>query len=191
MNTDTPMTGAQAVVVASAQAATSPVGVVPTPAAVDRTPLTPVGVATVVVAKLSQGDKPVRFEDALEVEPLDDGSNWLILQNFYYDSDVQCTGLPKGCAKGSRVTVEAGFTTDFASIPRVLWSLVGAPADGKYRKAAVVHDKLYRTPGLATRPQADSVFLEAMEACGVGWFARHTIYAGVRVGGSTSYKGGL
>ncbi len=128
----------------------------------------------------------VKFEDALDVSPLDDGVNWVVLDPFYYDTDVQLSGTYR-----DRIKCEKGFTTDFASIPRFLWTLVGAPAEGKYRKIAVIHDKLYRTPGLATRAQADRVLLEGMKFCQVSWHTRWTIYLGVRVGGHFSYKGGL
>ncbi len=124
-----------------------------------------------------------KFEFALDVRALDNGRDWLVLEDFYYDTDIPI--------KGYRVDVPKGFVTDFASIPRVLWSVVGAPAEGKYRKAAVIHDYLYRTPGKATRAQADAVLNEAMIVCGVGRWTRWTIYAGVRVGGSGSYKGGF
>lgn len=127
-----------------------------------------------------------KFEDALDVRPLDDGKNWLVLDDFFYDTDVSMT-------RGNlhRVVVPKGFVTDFASIPRPLWAIVGGPADGKYRKIAVVHDWLYRTPGLATRGQADAVLLEGMKVSGCSWWTRSVIYAGVRVGGWASYKGGL
>jgi hypothetical protein len=128
----------------------------------------------------------VKFEDALGVSPLDDGKNWRVLEDFYYDTDVVLSG-----ANHNQVVVEKGFTTDFASIPRPLWTVVGAPAEGKYRKIAVVHDKLYRTKGLATKAQADAVLLEGMKFCGVNWAQRYAIYWGVRVGGASSYKGGL
>jgi hypothetical protein len=144
-----------------------------------------------------------KFEDALDVRPQDDGTNWLVLEDFCYDTDVELT--PKmgytrfphdhpwveSWAKGWRICIPKGFITDFASIPRALWGVVGGPADGKYRKAAVVHDGLYRTLGLVTRPQADAVLLEAMKVSGCSWWERTVIYSGVRVGGSTSYKGGL
>lgn len=128
----------------------------------------------------------VKFEDALDVRPLDDGRNWLVLEDFYYDTDVHLSGQMAGC-----VVVQKGFVTDFASIPRPLWPVVGGPADGKYRKIAVIHDKLYRTPGLATKAQADAVLLEGMKFCGVNWAQRYAIYWGVRIGGSSSYKGGM
>ena len=33
-----------------------------------------------------------------------------------------------------------GMTTDGASIPRALWTLIGSPYTGNYRRAALVHD---------------------------------------------------
>lgn len=143
----------------------------------------------------------VRFEDALDVRALDNGRDWQVLEDFYYVTDVTLAGWPAHMkdvsngrvtkAWGARIEIPKGFVTDFASIPRPLWSIVGGPADGKYRKAAVVHDFLYRTGGVATRYQADQVLLEAMKVCGCSWFQRTVIYSGVRVGGSNSYKGGL
>ncbi len=37
----------------------------------------------------------------------------------------------------------AGSVVDGASIPRVLWSFMGGPFDGKYRNASVLHDVAY------------------------------------------------
>jgi hypothetical protein len=115
--------------------------------------------------------------------PLDlryvDGRKWCLLAEFDFASEVleRVIKIPTGCE------------TDFASIPRVLWNIL--PPTGRYGKAAVVHDFLYRTPGQATRPQADRVFLEGMEALGVNRITRWTMFAGVRAGGALSYKGGL
>ncbi|ECG8634089.1 DUF1353 domain-containing protein, partial [Salmonella enterica subsp. salamae] len=39
------------------------------------------------------------------------------------------------------IEVPAGFVTDLATIPRIFWSLM--PPDGKYAKAAIIHDYLY------------------------------------------------
>lgn len=122
-----------------------------------------------------------KFEDALELEYMD-GHNWKVTADFYYDTDVPLVS-------GHRVSVPAGFVTDFASIPKFLWNLL--PPVGSYGKAAVIHDRLYRTPSLATRAQADRVLLEAMTFLGTAWYVRYVIYAGVRVGGRFSYKGGL
>lgn len=149
----------------------------------------------------------VKFENALDVRPLDDGSNWMVLEDFYYDTDVSLTPSPhrgtvpfmasvqcigySNRSYGFRICIPKGFVTDFASIPRPLWPVVGGPADGKYRKIAVVHDGLYRGYGLATRGQADRVLLEGMKFSGCSWHQRWAIYSGVRVGGWASYKGDL
>jgi hypothetical protein len=85
------------------------------------------------------------------------------------------------------ISVPAGFPTDLASIPRLLWNVL--PPVGRYDAAAVVHDYLYqRAPvfehgQVTTRAGADAVLLEAMACCEVPTWQRWTIYLGVRVGG--------
>jgi len=80
------------------------------------------------------------------------------------------------------ITVPQGFATDMASIPRGLWNVL--PPVGSYDRPAVVHDFLYQHgDGSVSRAEADAVFREAMEVVGVGWWARQTIYWGVRLGG--------
>ena len=127
-----------------------------------------------------------KFEHALDVTPLKDGTNWKVLEDFYYETDVLLAG-----PRHHRVVINKGFKTDFASFPRFLWTPIGGPAEGRYRKAAVVHDKLYRTTGLATRQEADAVLFEAMGVCGTNWVTKYEIWLGVRLFGWTSYKGGL
>lgn len=83
------------------------------------------------------------------------------------------------------IAVPAGFETDFASIPRVLWSI--APPMGQWGLAAVVHDFCYRT-GLLERKEADRVFLEAMADLGVRWITRWAMYLAVRAAGWTAYR---
>ena len=77
-------------------------------------------------------------------------------------------------------TVPAGFITDFASVPRALWSII--PPHGKYSPAAVLHDYLYFT-AMFPRAYADDIFLDAMRDLGVAMWKRWAMYAGVRVGG--------
>jgi len=134
----------------------------------------------------------VRFEDALDLRYIDGRKHWRVLNAFHYDTDVACDGLQLHACFGQgdyRITIPAGFETDFASVPQVFWNIL--PPCGSYGKAAVVHDFLYRTKGLATRGQADAVLLEAMTFLFVGWWTRQVIYWGVRIGGRRSYKGGL
>lgn len=121
-----------------------------------------------------------RFLDPLVLEYID-GHNWKLVQPFDYQTDVFSVNSP--------IKIPAGFVTDFASVPKVLWNVM--PPTGQYGKAAVVHDYLYRTPHKATKAEADSVFLEAMTALGVGWWTRQTMYRGVQWFGGSSYRGGL
>mgnify|MGYP001206222236 CR=1 FL=1 len=83
------------------------------------------------------------------------------------------------------VTVPFGFVTDFASIPRVFWSVL--PPDGTYAYAAVVHDYLYWTQ---TRPkkEADQILKMAMEDFEVGTTTVGTIYKAVRLAGQMAWN---
>lgn len=83
---------------------------------------------------------------------------------------------------GERFMIPAGFRTDLASIPWYLRWLPGFSPTGLHRLAAILHDYLYTVQD-RTRAEADALFLEAMEACGVGPVLRKSLYAGVRIGG--------
>ena len=90
------------------------------------------------------------------------------------------------------IRIPPGFVTDLASVPRVpfVYMMVGEIA----QEAAVVHDFLYQTHAVngqpITREQADQVLREAMGACRYPDWQSNTIYAGVRVGGSSSWNSG-
>jgi hypothetical protein len=71
--------------------------------------------------------------------------------------------LPERCR--TRIVVPAGFRTDFASIPRLFWPLIGHPA-GRYAQAASLHEWLYRNH-LVSRAESDRIFHEAMGTLGV------------------------
>jgi hypothetical protein len=81
------------------------------------------------------------------------------------------------------IKVQAGFITDFASVPRGLWNLF--PPNGTYVPAAVVHDWLYRRT-IIDRKICDRVFEEAMQCLGVSWFTRKLIYRAVRLFGEAA-----
>ena len=81
---------------------------------------------------------------------------------------------------GRELIVEAGFKTDYASIPLGLWNIL--PKVGPYDRAAVLHDWLYQYNGVS-RLVADQVFKEAMQVLKVGGFRLWAIYSGVRIGG--------
>lgn len=98
-----------------------------------------------------------------------DGAHFMLLSPLVYTSRT-----------GRIITVPAGFVTDFASIPRLLWWRY--PRSGPWNRAAVVHDYLYVENGME-RVEADSIFKEALEVCGVGWRTRQEFWAAVRIGG--------
>ncbi len=82
--------------------------------------------------------------------------------------------------------VPSGFVTDFASVPRVLWSLI--PTYGRYTKAAVLHDYLVRERAIS-RCDADGLFRRVMREMGVGYVRRRMMWAGVRWGGKVASCG--
>ena len=102
---------------------------------------------------------------------------WKLTQPLIYHSDLV-----------KWVSVPIGFKTDFASVPRipVIYALVGDRA----HYPAVIHDYLYSVDAKpnVSRKEADLVFLEAMEARGIGWLYRKMMYWGVRMGGGSYYK---
>lgn len=83
------------------------------------------------------------------------------------------------------IVVPRGFNTDLASIPIGVRNII-SPI-GRYDKAAVVHDWLYRVNGV-TRKQADDVLLEAMKVSNVKGWQQKVIYWGVRIGGWVSWN---
>lgn len=104
-----------------------------------------------------------------------------------------------GAKLDERITVPAGFVTDLASIPRLVWSFY--PPDGPWVKAAVVHDFLYDTQGDGrwngregvaralpySRAEADGILLEGMVARDVGRWERLVIWLSVRLGGGRGW----
>ena len=82
------------------------------------------------------------------------------------------------------VNVRALFISDGASIPKVLWSVIGHPFSKHYRKQAVLHDWLYRTSDHGfTRNQADLIFYDSLREEDMGFIKASMLYLGVRVGG--------
>ena len=72
-----------------------------------------------------------------------------------------------------------GNLTDGASIPKYLWSIMGAPLAGKYRRAAVIHDVFCKNRS-RTYGAVHAVFYEAMLADGVGKIKAKIMYWAVR-----------
>lgn len=83
------------------------------------------------------------------------------------------------------LTVPVGFVTDFASIPRIFWSVL--PPDGKYTHPAIVHDYLYWTQ-TGSREDADEILKIMMEDFTVGAATVTAIYAAVRTFGGSAWN---
>ena len=83
------------------------------------------------------------------------------------------------------VIVPIGFVTDFASVPRIFWTLV-SPIDS-HAKAAVLHDFLYNI-GYKTRKECDEIFYESMKVLGVSKYKALIMFKAVRVFGFPFYK---
>ncbi len=82
---------------------------------------------------------------------------------------------------GRRWDVEAGTVVNGASIPRTLWSSIGSPYTGDYRRAAVVHDAALGKLDIP-RDAADTMFYFACLAGGCSQLQARLLYAGVRIG---------
>jgi hypothetical protein len=103
-----------------------------------------------------------------------DDRNMCLLETFWY-VDPQ----------GRRWEAPKGAVTNGASIPRTLWSSVGSPFTGNYRRASIIHDVAIRTPGVL-RSDADTMFYFACLAGGCMLMESKLLYAGVRVGSWSS-----
>ncbi len=82
---------------------------------------------------------------------------------------------------GRRWDVPPGTVINGASIPRTLWSSVGSPYTGDYRRAALVHDAAVGKEGVP-RPEADTMFYFACLCGGCSVLQAKLLYAGVRLG---------
>ncbi len=100
------------------------------------------------------------FTTPLIVSPTSNGRDWKLYRAFTYHLGTKYSR--------DKITVPAGFKTDFASIPNILFRFLfwWLPWWAKFNKAPVLHDYLYQKKEIMgkpiTRKRADDVFLEAM-----------------------------
>ena len=99
-----------------------------------------------------------------------------IHEPFVYQSDIL----------GKTITVEAGFLTDFASVPRL--PLVYFLFGGVARKSAVIHDWLFHHHEVCDMDTANLVLREAAQAEGIAHWRKMGIYLGVKFGGKSSWE---
>ncbi|MGC1273330.1 MAG: DUF1353 domain-containing protein [Planctomycetaceae bacterium] len=109
-----------------------------------------------------------RFEGRLLLEPVDGPGMVMRLGDEFAYVDPA----------GKRWVAPAGLETDGASIPRVLYSVVGPPFDGSYLKAAVIHDAASPSD-VDSWQDAHRMFYYALLRCGVGEAKAKVMYAAV------------
>ena len=118
-----------------------------------------------------------RFTEILNVSPLPDGKNWVIMKDFgYYVGEED---------SGNRIDVPIGFITDFASVPRVLWWFI--PKWGKYGNATVIHDYLYWDQHCC-RKKADNIFRDGMVVLQVQNIRIFFLYWAVKLFGCMAWR---
>lgn len=120
-----------------------------------------------------------------------DNYKWRLVEPFRYYTehmtacfDVELIESGYCLALGHVINVPVDYVTDLTSVPRALWSIF--PPNGRYAKAAIVHDYLYSN-ALGSKAWADKVFLEAMTVLNVPWWRRHLMYWAVRWFGRGAY----
>lgn len=120
----------------------------------------------------------IEFEDLPQVEPMPDGGEcWVLVADFHVRVD------------GMGFTVPAGYVTDGASIPRLLWRLCGHPMTTRRFPIAVFHDWLY-DEGAAlglTRQQVDEIYRDGLIALGYGKWAANAEYYALRLCGGSHW----
>lgn len=102
--------------------------------------------------------------------------DWEVLKEFSYYTEKDNTKI---------YTVPAGFRTDLATIPRVFWSVF--PPHDTYAKAAVIHDYLYEN-AIGTKKEADDLFKEMLEVCGLPKWKVLAMYYSVKAFGKGKFK---
>lgn len=112
-----------------------------------------------------------RYTGRLILQPLPDGRRMRVIEDFGFME-----------ADGLHWPVPPQSTVDGASIPQVLWSLIGGPFEGKYRDASVVHD-YYCAVRSADCQSVHRMFYRAMLVSGVSVRRAKVMYAAVYFAG--------
>jgi len=129
-----------------------------------------------------------KFTTELKIKVLDKGKRFENLLEFQYYREND---------KKDIIVIPKGFITNFASIPRLFWSIYPPLGYGKgfnYAKSAMLHDFLYTSNAKNsagqryTRKEADEIFLESMLAVGVYRFNAYLFWICVRLFGRKNYE---
>jgi hypothetical protein len=130
--------------------------------------------SALVISAVSQSsnlDQFGNFTGTLKLQPSGDGVHMTVLETYSYADPDHHT-----------LVADPGFSTDGASIPRALWTIVGSPFTGKYIGAAVIHDVGCDTHKYSWQI-THRMFYTAMLELGVSETYAKLLYWGVRLGG--------
>ena len=111
------------------------------------------------------------------------GDRWKLLEHMPFNTPL------------GPVIVPAGFVTDFASVPKIVWSFI--PPMGPYAAAAVLHDWWYENRlgveqfgNWKARKMADEQFYRDMVAADPDARNRNRLmYQAVRLFGKSAWEG--
>jgi hypothetical protein len=123
--------------------------------------------ALIIAAACNHSGRFGHFVGTVKTEWIEPDRKMRLLDDFAY---VDPTGVEWTAPKGSIV--------DGASIPQVLWSVVGSPYTGEYRNASVVHDVACVKRDRAWQ-DVHRMFYDACRAGGVGEEKAKLMYAAV------------
>lgn len=101
-----------------------------------------------------------------------------------YDWHTDCFG-----AVWPQITVKAGFVTDGASVPRLLWRVAGDPMEVPRIYAAIVHDWIYSGGDRRfDREEADCIYRDYNIALGMSKFRAYIEYYALRLFGGGHWE---
>ncbi|WP_158228866.1 DUF1353 domain-containing protein [Chitinimonas sp. BJB300] len=115
----------------------------------------------------AQADDYGTYVGKVVVEWLPNGRDMKLTQPFAYISPGD-----------TRWEAPEGSVVDGASIPRIAWTMIGGPFEGKYREASVIHDVACVQKSRIWQ-QVHRAFYTAMRASGVDATKAKIMYAAV------------
>ena len=100
----------------------------------------------------------------------------------YKGYDYRTCKIIRVTIDGTKYAIPKDFTTDLASIPRILWPVISPQYSG-FVAPAILHDYLYRCHTPVTRKYADEVLYSALIAADVSAFTASKFFLAVRLFG--------
>lgn len=147
----------------------------------------------------------INKENSIKIRPLLIKNIWGLINRYIM---AKFSGYPLTRWKGDRLMILKedfsyvdktgkewlalkGGVINGATIPRKLWSLIGSPFIGLYRRASVVHDYFVGegdNPNVTyeERRKADKMFFRACRTDGCSWRFAAMLYIGVSIGSWSS-----